>query len=179
MTLTLVLAAGISLAWAQDAPLPSGAAGSCHFAVSRQSQPPEIHGPEEIVSRARVLIQPDSPVALLSVDLSPMTLTVGGAWFERSGGYSALIKNVSDRVLTQVAIFVRIRGKNGHIGSGAHWNTPLQPGETTRLVARTGRGNGTAPDGEVEVVTYVDSVETSGCVYKPSQSWTALGTSMQ
>jgi hypothetical protein len=179
MSLTFVLAAGISLGWAQDVPLPSGAAGSCQFAVSRQSLPPEIHGPENIVSRARVLIQPDSPVALLSVDFSQMTLTVGGASFERSGGYSALIKNVSDRVLTQVEIVVRIRGKNGHIGSGTHWKTPLAPGETARVVARTGRGNGTAPDGEVEVVTYVDSVETSGCVYKPSQSWPALGTSMQ
>jgi hypothetical protein len=179
MNMTLVLAAGISLAWAQDAALPSRTTGSCHFAVSRQSQPPEVKGPEEIVSRARVLIQPDSPVALLSVDLSPMTLTVGSAWFERSGGYSALIKNVSDRVLTQVVIFVRIRGKNGHIGSGAQWKTPLHPGETVRIVAHAGGGDGTAPDGEVEVVTYVDSVETSGCVYKPSQSWPALGTSMQ
>ena len=179
MSMTLVLAAGIFLARAQDAPLPSGAARSCHFAVARQSQPPEIHGPDEIVSRARVLVQPDSPVALLSVDLSPMTLTVSSAGFESSGGYSVLIKNVSDRVLTEVAIFVRIRGKNGHIGSGTHWKTPLQPGETARVVARSGRGNGTAPDGEVEVVTYVDSVETSGCVYKPSQSWPALGTSMQ
>lgn len=176
MNTTILLAGAISLAWLQGATSPLGGAGSCRFAVSQHAQAPEIRGPEVLLSRARVLIQPDSPVARISVDLSPMTLTVAGEWFERSGGFGAVIKNVSDRVLTRATVVVRIRAKNGWIGSGADWKTPLQPGETARLVARGGRGNGTAPDGEVEIVAYVDSVEAAGCVYKPSQSWPTLGT---
>jgi len=51
------------------------------------------------------------------------------------------------------------------------WKKPIQPDGIARVEIISGRGNGTAPDGEVRVALFIDSVDFKSCTYKPSQLW--------
>jgi hypothetical protein len=146
----------------------------CQFSLSADSIAPQILAAESIGVHVRLLAQPDSPVAVIGADLRHLTVTVGGSGFESHGtGPSTIeIRNISDRLLTRVDVAVRIRTNEGFVGNVVTTRLPIEPGGTARLeLPRGGSGSGTALNDVAELLVFVDSVETSGCRYKPSQAW--------
>jgi hypothetical protein len=171
ITITFLLAmAGLFGALQSSAMRPDNSVG-CQFAIRPETRAPEIRGAGETTARTVVMNQPGSPVAVLAVDLTGMNLFVGSRYFERSGRYSVTIKNISDRVLNRVDVMVHIWAYDGGIGDGAAWPKPLEPGATAVINVQSGRGSGTAPADDVQVVVVVNSAEMAGCRYKPSQQW--------
>jgi hypothetical protein len=172
MSRRFLLLAAVSALGFQPPAIPEVDPG-CRFSVSRESTPPQILGAESIGVPIRILPQPDSPVAVIGADLRRMTLTVGSSSFEQHGtGTSTIdIRNISDRPLTRVDVAVQTRTNGGGVGNIVTSRTPIEPGGTARLDLRMGQGMGTAQDGAAELVMLVESVETSGCHYKPSQPW--------
>jgi hypothetical protein len=125
------------------------------------------------VRRARVLSQPDSPVAVLSVDLSQLVLTTGGSSYDYDGTFGIQIRNVSDRLIksAMVSLFFwsELEGGGRHIGL----NHALAPGDAAWLA---GGGSGYAwrlghdMDENLALRVAVESVEIDGCIYRPAQA---------
>src|SRR5688572_6862019 len=93
----------------------SGIGGPCGFAVSTEPQTAQIGGSPEMTTRTSVMRQPDSPLAILAVDLSSMQVTAAPGWFSRSGRAAVVVKNVSDRTLNaaRVAVFTGFGSHSG------------------------------------------------------------------
>lgn len=145
----------------------------CAFTISRDAEAPQITGAPEVVSRTSVLHQPDSPLAIVAVDLSGMQLATAPGTYIRSGREAVVVKNVSDRILTdaRVRVFVGFGPDSGG-GIGSKLKQPLRPGEQVRLEwSSNGQGNHPSTSDELVVVASVQEVTTEGCVYRPSQSW--------
>lgn len=148
---------------------PSG----CTFQIAPRTPSPEILAAPFMKERAMVMAQPDSPLAILSVDLTGLTLNVSGGSFDRSGQHAMDVKNVSDQVLTDAEVRVHVgSGPASGVGSGFKVGRPLHPGEQTRIEWKSGDGRGySGTDDAVSVVAMVDLVKSAGCTYKPSQAW--------
>ena len=147
------------------------AQAGCGFNITPESAPPQIVGPEHIVSRVRVISQPDSPVAVVGADFGEFVLNVGGGGFTSSGPLGLTIKNISDQTLQRVTLNLSVQAKNGSAGLGLTTKRALAPGQTVRVQGRSGGGQGTAPGGDVIVALTVEYVETADRRYKPSQTW--------
>src|SRR5579871_3895777 len=173
MSRSLLVLAAISVVTFHPSPaIPENEPG-CRFSLSPNSMAPKILRGDAIEVPVRVLPQPDSPVAIIEADLRQMSLTVASTGFEQHGtGTNAIaLKNISDRVLTRVDVAVQTRTNEGGAGDIVTSRTALEPGATAQLQLRIGGGSGTARDGVAELVLLVESVEMSGCYYKPSQPW--------
>src|SRR2546425_1178289 len=129
----------------------SDASLDCQFAIVPEARAPQIRGPSDITSRAIVMHQPDSPVAVVGVDLTGMNLVAGSGFYEVSGRYSVTIKNISDRALQHVQVRVSIGSRMGAVGGGVGSPRPLEPGATAHINFRSGRGGGTGPHDDDEV----------------------------
>jgi hypothetical protein len=120
-----------------------------------------------------IMVQPDSPLPILRVDLSGPVLSTAAGSFERSGQHVVDVKNVSDRVLTDAEVSVHVGSSYASgISSGVKLGRSLRPGERTRLSWKSGAGRGQGEtDDPVSVTVMVGVVKSAGCTYKPSQSW--------
>jgi hypothetical protein len=56
-----------------------------HREIARDAEAPEIAGAPEVVSRTSVLHQPDSPLAIVAVDLSRIQFAAAPGTYSRSG----------------------------------------------------------------------------------------------
>jgi hypothetical protein len=149
----------------------------CAFTIARAAEPPQITGAPEVVSRTSVMHQPDSPLAIVAVDLSGMQLAAAPGTYIRSGREAVVVRNVSDRILTDVRVRVFVGfGPDSGGGHGSQVEQPLRPGEQVRLEwSSNGQGNHPSASDDVVVVASVQEVTTEGCVYRPSQSWPTPG----
>ncbi len=151
----------------------AGQPPSCTFSIASEPASPEIVAAPGVKERAWVMAQPDSPLAILRVDLSDTTLIVSGSAFETGGRHVVDVKNVSDRLLTDAEVWIRAgTGPRSGVGSGHKVGRALRPGEQARIDWKSGAGRGgDGAGGNVSVVALVDFVVTPGCTYKPSQAW--------
>jgi hypothetical protein len=143
----------------------------CSFQLST-APPAQIVAPEDIAQRAWVMLQPDSPIAVVRVDLGGLRLNGGPSSFQRSGHYVVDVTNVSDQIITEAEVMIHVGfGQGSGVGAG-HKVPSLNPGEQVRVEWKAGTGRGTTPmDAEPVIVTLVSSAKTRTCTYKPSQSW--------
>ncbi len=146
----------------------------CTFNLSADRPAPEIVGAPDVIARARVMTQPDSPLAIVRVDLSGVNLVAGPGSFEESGRYAVDVKNVSGQVLTDAQVSVHVvfgHGGSG-VGSGFKVGRPVRPAEQARIEWKSGPGRGThGTTEEVSVVAMVGWVTSAACKYMPSQAW--------
>ena len=151
---------------------------SCAFALLQHAGRAEIVGSPELRSRTSVLEQPDSPLAILRVDVSELKLTLGGPAQQHEGQFRIQVQNVSNRVVKDARIMLRYWSGRGGGGSGPAWKEPLAPGALVWLSANS-RGSGVRPGEEMEsgleLRLVVESVEMEGCVYKPAQAHRITG----
>ena len=158
----------------------AGTASDCSFRIAAQTLSPAIVGEQEVTGRARIMAQPDSPVAIVRLDLTHMGLTVGGGTFEARGRYVVDVINISDRALTDVLVNVWVGfARASGTGSGFRLGRTLQPGAKARIEWSSGVSRGTSDrsDDIVSIVGLAAEVKTAGCTYKPSQSWPSAAIS--
>ena len=169
---TSVLAMAVCAVMASGPAVADRTAG-CSFAISPETGSPQVVGGNVAASRASIMAQPDSPLAILKADLSGVELTTSAGWYSRTGRHVLDVKNVSDKVITDAEVMVRVAfGPNSGGGSGTKLGRPLQPGELARIEWKSGAGRGTDGTGrEVFVIALVEEVQMAGCTYMPSQTW--------
>jgi hypothetical protein len=95
-----------------------------------------------------------------------------GENYSKWGDYSVEVKNVSDHVVTNVAVRIVVRTPASSDGTGRTLTTPL-PGAVATVRGRAGRGEGTGPGHSGDLVLYllIASMDMPGCTYEPAKSW--------
>lgn len=142
---------------------------ACGFAVEGESVEPTIQGPDELVPLVHVVEQPDSPLEVVSVDLTGMWLSIANEQSTERFCGKYHVRNRSDRTIQEFQITL-MRSTIG--GAGAGFGTlsrsALPPGQAVDLESCGGGGNGSAKDNYVRLLVYVDRVDFEDCHYKPS-----------
>ena len=163
--LLLVVSLGVSLARR-----PQEKISPCGFTVRSESVEPSITGPDEIVPLVHVVEQPDSPIEVVSVDLTGTWLSISQ---ERTTDHLCAkyrVRNRSDRTVQEFEIMLMlstIRGEGG--GSGAFSSSSLVPGQAADVVScGVNGGGGRAKDNYVRLLVYVNKLDFEDCHYKPS-----------
>ena len=142
---------------------------SCGFAVQGEPAQPTVKGSDDIVPLVHVVEQPDSPLEVVSVDLTGMWLSVSHEQHTERDCAKYRIRNRSDRTVQDFEIMLMlstIAGAGG--GSGTVSSSPLPPGQAVDVESCGVRGNGSAKDDYVRLLVYVDKVDFEDCHYKPS-----------
>jgi hypothetical protein len=145
------------------------ASESCDFAVQGESAHATVTGPDDILPLVYVVEQPDSPIELVSVDLTGMWLSVSNEQHTEQDCAKYKIRNRSDRTIQKSEIMLMLSTTGGAGGgSGALTSSPLSPGQTIEVESCGVRGHGSATDNYVRLLVYVRSVDFGDCLYKPS-----------
>ena len=164
MLLLLIMSFGFGLARQ-----PQQNSNSCRFAVQGEPAQPTVKGPDDIVPLVYVVEQPDSPIEVVSVDLTGMWLSVSREQHTEQDCAKYRIRNRSDRTVREFEVMLMlstIAGAGG--GSGTVSHSPLPPGQAVDVESCGTRGNGSAKDDYVRLLVYVDKVDFEDCHYKPS-----------
>ena len=164
MLLFLIVSFGFGLARQ-----PQHNSNSCGFAVQGEPAQPTVKGPDDIVPLVYVVEQPDSPIEVVSVDLTGMWLSVSHGQHTEQDCAKYRIRNRSDRTIQGFQIMLMlstIAGAGG--GSGTVSPSALPPGLGVDVESCGIRGNGSAKDDYVRLLVYVDKVDFEDCHYKPS-----------
>jgi hypothetical protein len=144
------------------------ASGSCGFTVQGEPAHPTITGPDDILPLVYVVEQPDSPIEVVSVDLTGMSLSVANEQHEQRNCATYKIRNRSDRPVQTFNVELSVSTLNGGGGFGANPSSPLAPGQTVEIRSCGGGGRGGAPGNHVRLLVSVQSVDLGDCFYRPS-----------
>jgi hypothetical protein len=163
---------------AQSPEKPASDHTPCAFGLLQRVGQAEVIGSPELRSRTLVLEQPDSPLAILRVDVSDLKLNLGGPTHDHEGQFRIQVQNVSNRVVKDATIMLRYWSGRGGGGSGPAWKQPLAPAAVVWLSGNS-RGSGVrlgeGMETGLELRLVVESVEIEGCVYKPAQAHRITG----
>lgn len=148
------------------------ASESCGFAVQGEPVQPTVQGPDDIVPLVYVVEQPDSPIEVVSVDLTGMWLSVANEQTTIRNCAKYQIRNRSDRTVQKSEIRLMLSTADGAGGgsgvAGVLTSSSLAPGQTVEINSCNGGGRGSATDNYVRLLIYVDKVDFEDCHYKPS-----------
>lgn len=165
LLLASVLLTG-SLSWAEQEEQ------ACKFSVRGEPSKPTVTGPADVVSRIRMLDQPESPIEIASLDLEGTVLSFAHGRLYEQFCTKLKVRNRSDRVIQKAMIM--IHGVFTPPGSGGFVGTELfikelTPGKETELVSCPERGtSGSASNDNFSLLVTVESVDFPGCRYFPS-----------
>ena len=148
-------------------------ASGCTFDIAPAVYAPEVVGDNEAARRASVMTQPDSPLRILRVDLSGVDVKAGAGWFTRSGRHAIDVQNVSEQVISDARVTVKVGfSSRSGVSSSIKLRRPLKPREHARIDWNGGPGRGNIGTGaDVFAMALVEEVETADCSYRPSQTW--------
>ena len=123
---------------------------------------------DQLVRAIKVVDQPDSPLAITSLDLRGLTLNASLSQYTMEGTISVEVMNISDVPVLRVE-FGRAAGwRDGSASGRWSFDTHLRPGERS-VYSFSGRsGGGTALPAELTVVVGVDAVSIGNCRHEPS-----------
>ena len=161
--LLLVVSFGIGLARQTQQ-----GSNSCGFAVEGEPAHSTVTGPDDIVPLVYVVEQPDSPIEVVSVDLSGMWLTVADEQTTEKYCAKYQIRNRSDRTVQKSGVTLMLSTAGGSSGGWGVTSSSLAPGQTVEVKSCNGGGHGSAKDNYVRLLVYVNSVDFGECFYRPS-----------
>jgi hypothetical protein len=144
------------------------ASESCGFAVQGEPMHPTVTGPDEIVPLVYVVEQPDSPIEVVSVDLSGMWLSVANEQHTERNCATYKVRNRSDRPVQAFRVELSVSAFTGGAGFGTHPSSPLASGQTIEIKSCGSGGHGGAPGNHIRLLVSVQSVELGDCFYRPS-----------
>ena len=124
----------------------SGQNDSCGFVVEGNSSRPTVTGPDDIAPLVYVVDQPDSPIEIVSVDLSGMWLSVANEQHTERDCASYRVRKRSNRAIRSFEVLLQVGGSQGGGGIGARPSSPLGPGQTVEIESCGGGGHGGAPE---------------------------------
>jgi hypothetical protein len=149
--------------------------GSCGFKVAASTTRPAIIGPEDIVARTHVTVQPDSPVEILAIDFKDSFLSVANERYTERLRCTMKVRNRSDQRIRGFDIWaLPVSGggpSGGGIRVGPSGKQDLSPGQEMEIQGCGGNGTGSARDNQVRIVVFVNAVEMEDCAYIPSQRY--------
>jgi hypothetical protein len=143
------------------------ASESCGFTVQGEPAHPTVTGPDDILPLVYVVEQPDSPIEVVSVDLSGMWLSVANERHTEQDCATYKVRNRSDRLVQAFDVQLQVGVLTGGVGFGTNPSSPLAPGQTVEIKS-CGGGQGGAPGNHVRLVVSVQSVYFGDCFYRPS-----------
>jgi hypothetical protein len=135
---------------------PQQNSNSCGFAVQGEPSQPTVKGPDDIVPLVYVVEQPDSPVEVVSVDL-----TVSHEQHAEQDCAKYRIRNRSDRTVQEFEVMLMlstIAGAGG--GSGTVSPSPLPPGQAVDVESCGIRGKGSAKGDYACSFTWIKLIST-------------------
>jgi hypothetical protein len=141
---------------------------SCGFAVQGEPAHPTVTGPDDILPLVYVVEQPDSPIELLSVDLTGMWLSVANEQHTEWNCATYKVRNRSDRAVQAFDVELSVTAFHGGGGYGTHPSSPLALGQTVEIKSCGSGGHGGAPGNHVRLLVSVQSVDFGDCFYRPS-----------
>jgi len=141
---------------------------SCGFTVQGEPTHPIVTGPEDILPLVYVVEQPDSPIEVVSVDLSGMWVSVANEHHTERDCATYKVRNRSDRPVRAFYVELNVAAWTGAAGSGASSTSPLAPGQIVEIKSCGGSGGGGAPGNHVRLLVSVQSVDFEDCFYRPS-----------
>ena len=109
--------------------------------------------------------QPDSPIEVVSVDLSGMSLSVANEQYTVRDCATYKVRNRSDRPVQAFSVELSISGGGGF---GAHPSSTLPSGQSVEIESCGGGGHGGVPGNHVRLLVLVQSVDFGDCFYRPS-----------
>lgn len=144
---------------------------SCHFTVSGETTKPVITGSDDITPLVYVVEQPDSPVEIVSVDLTGYVLSVDHARFTFRDCSTIKVRNRSDQPVNGLEVMDLISSHGFGVGPGfSSLHGPhIAPGQETEIKLCGGGGTGDAPGNHVRIFAFVEKVGINNCVYLPSK----------
>jgi hypothetical protein len=158
-----------ALAGARPAPLDQEAS-TCEFTLNEPSvKQAAVTGTDGIKVPLHVMHQPDSPVEILTVDLTGYTFDVsqGSDGIYRSSERGRCKVTVRNRSNLSIRGFETAVGYNGFV-----WTQPgaasFNPGQQMELAAACGGGGSGHSKVPPSLVISVQRVEFPGCTYQPS-----------
>jgi hypothetical protein len=141
---------------------------SCGFAVQGEPTHPTVTGPDDILPLVYVVEQPDSPIEVVSVDLTGMWLSVANEQHTERDCATYKVRNRSDRPVQAFDVGLSVSALHGGGGFGAHPSSPLAPGQLVEIKSCGSGGHGGAPGNHVRLLVSVQSVDFGDCFYRPS-----------
>jgi hypothetical protein len=141
---------------------------SCGFALQGEPTHPTVTGPDDILPLVYVVEQPDSPIEVVSVDLTGMWLSVANEQHAVQPCATYKVRNRSDRPVQTFDVELSVRALHSGGGFGAHSSSPLAPGQLVEIKSCGGGGRGGAPGNHVRLLLSVQSVDFGDCFYRPS-----------
>ena len=91
---------------------------SCHFTVSGETTKPTITGPEDITPLVYIIEQPDSPVEIVSMDLTGYVLSVTQERFTFKDCWTMKVHNRSDQSVNGLEVMELISSRGFGPGPG-------------------------------------------------------------
>lgn len=148
-------------------------ADSCRFALSGDAVKPTITAPEDITPLVYVIDQPDSPVEVVSLDLTGYVLSVASERYTYKSCLTMRVRNRSDQPVSNVEVNVFLSTKGYIHGPGfvspAGQIRSLGPGQETEIRGCGAGGTGDAPGNRVHIFASVEQLRINKCVYIPSK----------
>lgn len=138
---------------------------SCNFNVEKNSVKTSVTEPDKFTSLVYIVEQPDSPLELVSVDLSDMKIWIIDDRYEWSNCARIRVRNRSERTIQRLSLDLEF---NVGGGFGAVGHSALPSGQTTDIDACNGGGHGRPTPAPLKFLISVEKVEFAGCVYRPS-----------
>jgi hypothetical protein len=141
---------------------------SCGFGVQGEATHPTVTGPDDILPLVYVVEQPDSPIEIVSVDLTGMWLSVGNEQHSERDCATYKVRNRSDRPVQSFNVEFLVSALSGGGGFGTHPPSSVAPGQLVEIKSCGSGGRGGAPGNHVRLIISVQSVDFGDCFYRPS-----------
>ncbi len=148
-------------------------ADSCHFAVSQETTKPTITGPEDITPLVYIVDQPDSPVEIVSMDLTGYVLSVAHGRFTFENCWTMKVRNRSGQTANGLEVMTLVSshgfGAGPGFSSGPSQVEGLGAGQQAEIRSCNGSGTGDARGDQVRIFAFIERVSINKCVYLPSK----------
>ena len=164
-SLFCLLAIAASFGVAQQQPQ----ADECRFTVTGEPAHATVTGPDDLIPLVYVVEQPDSPLEIVSIDLTGMWVSIAHEKFTFHECVAYEVRNRSDRAIQRFSVGFRVNNPGGGAPGLDNGNAvTLAPGQTTGIKGCGGGGSGGAPGNYVRLVFAVDAVDFGDFAYRPS-----------
>jgi hypothetical protein len=155
---------------------PLQAQEPCKFSlVSDRPIPITAQGEAVVVQAVKVVDQPDSPLAITSLDLRGLTLNASSSHYTMEGAISVEVINISDMPVARIE-FGRAAGwRDGYSSGKWSFGSQLGPGER-RVFTFNGRTRGgTGQPDQLMVLVGMDVIFFGQCRYEPAVTASICG----
>lgn len=146
---------------------PPQAQEPCKFSLIAARPQATSRGPEDVVQAVKVVDQPDSPLAITSLDLRAVTLDASPWQYTMEGMMLIEVMNVSDVAISRVELGRAAGWRDGYGSNRWSFGSVLGTGERRTFTLTVRSRGGTAFPDELTVAVGIDAAWIEECRYEP------------